>query len=142
MKKKWLGYASFILFMWCFIFAGKLCFDILNENVRRTFMHLSLYLLLGIDILFYIGFGFVMGLGNFIKEKGKTGKWRINFGKLTIIGIPSLVFAFFVHIVMMFNIPIGGFIVKGEHIYMSLFKILLGYTLITSFYKEDSAERI
>jgi len=126
--------------MICFIFAGKVSSDGVNNYFNDNFI-LPLFWALTTSIVLYIGFGFLMGLDYLLKERAKEGKWRINVSKLIIIGVPSLVFGFMFYIIFLFHIPTSIFprvLFSENPTYMILFKILLGYTIATSFYKERS----
>lgn len=144
MKKKWMKYTLFMLFMICFIFAGKLSLDSINNYVQRFYI-IPVLLLWTTNIVLYIGFGVLMGLGDLIKEKEKMGEWKINFSKLIIIGIPSLIFGFLLNIIILFQIPTADFmrpLISGKTSYMILFKILFGYIVITSFYKQENIKKV
>lgn len=45
--------------------------------------------------LTYLPIGIYLGLPLLIKEFKKTGKWKVNFQKLIIIGLPLLYLTFF-----------------------------------------------
>ncbi|WP_069997334.1 hypothetical protein [Cellulosilyticum sp. I15G10I2] len=145
MKKKWLNYIIFILVASCFIFVGSITLDNFNSYVQKLIartMQVPGFWILYIDVALYVGFGILIGLDYLIREKRKTGKWKINISKFIIIGFPCLVFASVVPISIGLQITIGSFMVRGLNIYMPLFKILLGYTIVTSFYKESDTEGI
>lgn len=143
MKKKWLKYIVYMVFVICFTFVGKLVLDTLEHYYMR--LAVSVLGSFVVEMVLYIGFGLLMGLGRFIEEKAKEGKWKINSSKLIIIGIPSLILGGAVYLIFLFRIPTGGFLgplMSGWMSYMILFKILFGYTVVTSLYKEDHIEKV
>ena len=92
-------------------------------------------------IILSIGFGFFLGLNHLIEERIKEGKWQVNLSKLIIIGIPSLIFGHAFYLIFLFHISLGrfgSFLVTKPSTYMILFRVLLGYVVATSFYKESS----
>ncbi len=144
MKKKWVKYTIYILFMICFTFVGNISLGAIPKYISRTYS-IPIFWILATDILVYIGFGVLIGLDSFMTERTKEGKWRINISKLVIIGIPSLIFAFFSYLVFGLSIPMGRFaslLINGKGTYMNLFRVLLGYTIATSFYKESAMKSI
>ncbi len=85
----------------------------------------------------HVLFGIIIGLPLFYKEFKIYGRWRINILKLAIIGIPSfllsnIVFYSIIALLTVFHLPAN---------LMIHFRILLGYTVITSFYKESSSNQ-
>ncbi len=141
MKKKWLRYIIIILFMCCFIFSGKASLDGAQDYMKYTLRMPFIWLITN-SIVLYIGFGFLLGLNHLLKEKIREGKWRVNLSKIIIMGIPSLILSYAIYIVYLLHIPpsrIRDFLLTGTSTYMILFKVLLGYVVATSFYKESSA---
>lgn len=82
--------------------------------------------------LTYILIGIYLGLPNFIREHKKTGKWKINFQKLIIIGLPALYFSAFWY--LPFSYPIPEFLSHTNDIFR-LGTIIVGYVLMDSFFK-------
>lgn len=44
-----------------------------------------------INLVTYGGVGAILGIDNLIKENSKEGKWRFDFKKLIIVGLPAFV---------------------------------------------------
>ncbi|PHV71621.1 hypothetical protein CS063_03390 [Sporanaerobium hydrogeniformans] len=144
MKKKALKYVGSILLMCCFIFLGKLSSDSIEHYMQDT-LRIPIIWSLATSTLLYIGFGLLLGSDYLLKEKVKEGRWRVNLSKLIIMGIPSLILGYATYLYFLFHISLGrfsSFLVTKPSTYMSLFRILFGYIVATSFYKERSVGEI
>jgi hypothetical protein len=95
-----------------------------------------------ISLLLGACIGLFLGLEHFIKEIGNIGIWKINLPKLILIGIPALYFSVtnlltisssqFIHEIIAYPLLyLSGF---GSG-YVSIFQMILGYVIITSFFK-------
>ena len=91
--------------------------------------------------------GMVFGIESFIKNVKKNGQWHVNVQKLLIIGIPSLILS-----IEFFHFHLLRLPFVRESLHMSIhyliaparepfFRFLLGYTILTSFYKEGTPEK-
>ena len=109
----------------------------LQQQAKRTY-NFSQYLY-SVN-LFYVVVGLALGLEMYFKEKGKPGKWNVNVWKLVWFGLPALFLTLgslppFVNALRLYQIApqlgnMGLLIIVSE--------ILLGYIVITSFYKVDN----
>lgn len=139
MKKMYLKYILWIVFLCCYIFFGNLLIytfrNYVRESITVTFQQPEPWIYY-VDLLFYGFFGILLGLEYFLKERAKAGKWKINRSKLFIIGLPSFICFSIVPIITIFKLPVDIFMFVATDLHGILFKILFGYILITSFYKE------
>lgn len=90
-----------------------------------------------LQFLMYLAIGKVLGLEKFYNEYKKNGTWKINISRLLIIGIPSLILGLFnvlYYIIQIIPIIISGPFIRFNMI-TNFMQILLGYTIVTSFYK-------
>jgi len=102
------------------------------------------YLLYVVLVLIPVIIGALIGLEIYFNERAREGKWRFNLPKLILLGIPSLYITAFYFISLIpsekvYNIlvvPIYGFFGNTSDFIM-IFQLLLGYSLITLFYKSD-----
>lgn len=93
-------------------------------------------------LLFNMSFGVILGIEHIFENRKQNGKWHIDYKRLLIMGIPALLLSVeAVHFFLIENIlkEIGmGF--SNFHLAAParepFFRILLGYVLVTSFYKE------
>jgi hypothetical protein len=91
-------------------------------------------------IIFYGGIGLLLGLEHLICEIRKEGTWIINLPKVVLMVIPSLYFslAMFIYYnnitVLSFSI---GVLIEGGSGFIHAFQIILGHSIITSFYKNN-----
>lgn len=101
-----------------------------------------------VSFIYYLGIGMILGLSNLINEFKKSGKWRINFFKLIIIGLPALFFSFSILIYYGFilNYPIIisllNFVIKFIKNIDKISGIFFGFIFVTSFYKFNSSKLI
>lgn len=96
----------------------------------------------------YVLIGLIVGLcDRLISEQKKGGKWRININKLVFLGIPltlySLSYLIYygdlnVYVISKLLRPI---IYSGPELVAAV-QSILGYVLITSFYKEEASPSI
>ena len=113
------------------------CGDYIFENLQWT---LNPFI---IAIVFYISIGLLLGLEHVIQEINKIGSWRINVAKFVLLGIPSLYFSFGVFIYFgigkilpnVLTYPIA-MLMSNKVDFLSVFQIILGYSIISSFYKK------
>lgn len=80
--------------------------------------------------------GVLIGIEFLVSQINKSGQWRINLAKLTFLGIPSILFTFFN--VQIANLNPGLNFLSTNQTFLIFWQIVLGYTLVTSFYKNDS----
>ena len=136
-KYNWLSHCLYAVVLICYIAFGNNILIFLNEQRQTTYKMLPF--LLGSMIIFIV-LGVLLGLDKLILEMRKEGNWRLNLPKVIFLGLPSLYFSIGVFITF---IPIGfiqqtigypiRFFLTGN--FISVFQIILGYTICTSFIK-------
>jgi hypothetical protein len=110
---------------------------LLGEDTAYYIPNFSIkfFVALVVDILL----GMLFGVEHFIRNKKISGKWQFQFDKLIIIGIPLLILSisyfnfFFMNNVLHINAMM--LLAPSRE---TFFRFLLGYTIITSFYKNDN----
>ena len=140
MKKAWL--VSIMLLV--LFFGVTYCMDVLMYYLSIVFQRTFNYYYLGVFLktLILLIFGLFLGLFHFVYEREKAGFWRINKGKICFWGIPSFLVTLFVNIVYMgLQIPIilppqSVYITNTRGFVFQFSAILLGFIIMTSFYKE------
>lgn len=142
MKKSWAKYFLIILLILLMVFGGQHVFDDIRTNAQKTY-NFNPFLQNILMIIFYGGIGLLMGLEHLIQEIKKEGTWEINIPKLVLIGIPSLYFSIasfvyyntsqFVRDILSYPISI---LMKNSTNFISVFQLILGYSIITSFNKK------
>lgn len=96
--------------------------------------------------LYAILLGAILGLEHILNEKGKIGRWKLNVARLLILGLPMLIlslmfliyFTGFARDLKIFNIFYSS---KNFDGYSTIFRLILGYIIITSFYKSSQEEQ-
>ena len=139
--KSWGKYFIYSLLIFSFSLVGQYVFKTIKINNDKTFNY-NPYLNDILMIVFYGGIGILLGLEHFIKEISKKGIWKLNLPKLVLIGVPSLYFSVFIFIYYS-NIPfISQYLSynwlifsQGNTSYIAIFQVILGYIIVTSFYK-------
>jgi len=89
-------------------------------------------------VIFFLT-GVVFGLDFFINELNKQGQWKVNLLKICIYGIPALIFASYVIVVVPIPFLSSNLLyyrVSNINLFINFAQTFLGYTLITSFYKK------
>jgi hypothetical protein len=89
----------------------------------------------------FVLFGVLLGADHFYRQLKAKGKWRVNLSKILFIGIPSACFV--VYPLLSFsgiNVPSFIFdLFRTPHLLVAI-QILLGYTVISGFYKINAGE--
>lgn len=115
------------------------------EIIRSTDYRIDTFKLIPVNIITTC-IGLVLGLTHFMKERKKTGPWRINYIQLIILGIPTMYLAFVNVIMMTYIQPITHFSYNTFVFFgstgISIFQVILGYILITSFSKNGSTKSV
>ncbi|WP_069999949.1 hypothetical protein [Cellulosilyticum sp. I15G10I2] len=138
--KDWLKYLLYIILILFIItikvYVGNLSIAYSEQELRVNYCYMV------ISVLIHVCIGVVLGLEHIIKEIGKEGKWKINLPKLISVGMPSLYFALtyiriyngiqFLQNIIVYPVVQFARYVSGS---VPLFQIILGYVVITSFYK-------
>lgn len=141
--KPWLKYLIFVISIFLLIVLREYVDKLFLESYYR-FKYPGVYFYLVISLIFGVCIGLFMGAEHLIKELKKEGTWKINLPKLIIVGLPSLYFSLsniwfassnqFIHKIIaspslyLFKYGLG---------FISLFQMVLGYVVITSFFKEQ-----
>ncbi len=126
-SKECLKYLVYILILFGFIFVEWFAINpILEEGYYRQNIAPYYYL---IPAVINIGIGFILGLDHFFNERKRTGAWKINLPKIIFMGIPSLYLSFSAFIT-------GKLLIGSSTTYMALFQLILGFAIITGFYKQ------
>lgn len=141
--KSWTKYFICISLILIMVFLGHHVSEIIRENAQKT-LNFNPYYTNVIMIIFYGSIGLLLGLEHFISELKKKGKWMLILPKIIIMGLPSLYFSFFIFIYYNNNHIIHNFIaypisllIEGGSNFIPVFQITLGYSIITSFYKDN-----
>ncbi|MCM1988464.1 hypothetical protein [Oceanirhabdus seepicola] len=140
--KSWIKYFGYTCLILIIVFWGQHVFEIIRKNNQRfnfyTFYNTAMY------ISFYGSIGLFFGLEHLLSEIKKKGKWMINWPKIIFMGIPSLYFSFGIAIYYM-DTPIIRDVIaypivvllRNGSVFMPVFQMTLGYSIITSFYKDN-----
>lgn len=139
--KSWVKYFIYMsLILWVHILIPSV-FPSIYQNSGGEIKYISRVM---INII-YIIVGILLGLEYFISTLRKEGNWRVNLPKIVCMGIPSLYFC----IIYCFNnyynrektffYPLHAFSRFNEFV-ISIFPLILGYSIITSFYKYDKKD--
>jgi hypothetical protein len=139
-EKTWLKYLIYILVIGGAIFAQQYVNHRFNKQMNETF-HVNFYLMYLVQFLFNMLIGFLLGLECLIKEWKKEGYWKINWAELFIMGVPSLFFSIYIYLYFFLQITVMQplfylLLEKGSNI-IPAFQMILGYIIITSFYKKS-----
>jgi hypothetical protein len=95
--------------------------------------------------IIYIIVGILLGLEYFISMLTKEGNWRVSLPKIAFMGIPSLYFCIIYCFSNYYNrekilfYPLYAFSRFNEFV-ISTFPLILGYSIITSFYKYNKKD--
>ncbi|WBW97633.1 hypothetical protein [Oceanirhabdus sp. W0125-5] len=140
--KSWIKYLVYTCLILILVRWGQYIFLIILKNNQklnfRPFYNTAMY------ISFYGSIGVFFGLEHFLSEIKKKGKWMVNLPKIIFMGIPSLYFSFGIAIYCIDNpiirdflaYPIGVLLMNGS-VFMPVFQMTLGYSIITCFYKDN-----
>lgn len=140
--KNWVKYIIYLITITVLLILATALSNYYYELYLRYFsvqpLWLILHLLLGMSV------GVILGMDHFIQEIGKTGKLHLNIPKLIIMVIPALYLSL-AHIMMYVNLPFIQnvlyyplrYLIGSESIIL-IGQIILGYSLITSIYKNDA----
>ncbi len=112
----------------------------LSEELQTTYQ--VNYFLFVVGILLNVVIGIILGMEHFLGEVGKEGKWRISIPKVIFLIIPSLYFSLFyfysyIRVESILKIIFWPYlnIFSRTNTFIFIFQIVLGYSLITVFYK-------
>ncbi len=141
--KSWFKYLAYILIIFILIFLEWYIINpLLMEGYLRFTTKYYHYL---IPIIINVGIGLVLGLEHLFQEIKKVGTWKINLPQIIFMVIPSLYFSLSVLFGFINNqfaktifYPVSILIGKGSISFTIIFQLILGFTIITSFYKSNS----
>ena len=144
-NRPWIKYLVYLLLILAFVFLDSYVMKEQAIYRHQTFNIGLAYIV--VSMIIKIAIGLLMGLEYITNEIKKEGKWKINIYKVVLIVIRSLYFSivlflYFIPNELLINVLMKpNFIIfLGQSQHTSIFQILLGYFLITSFYKQ-TAER-
>jgi hypothetical protein len=139
--KSWVKYLVYVILIFFLVvlrgYVGKSISELYYKFENSSaIVYAVINLILGMCI------GGLLGLEYLIGEFGKEGKWKVNLPKLILVGLPSLYvsltyiyfFSGSVFILKRIVYPLT-YLFKYGLDYVSLFQVILGYVVITSFYK-------
>lgn len=142
--KIWLKYLVYGLIILALIALSSYLLYKFKAHMALTFQ--PDLLLITIYTLINTIIGAILGLELLIKEKMKEGRWKINLPKMILLGIPSFYLSIFYiaaysgvtyiariiyPIVFISSLKFGNIIA-----FLPVFQVMLGYCVITSFYKQ------
>jgi len=140
-KNYWLSYFLYLVIFSAYIFFSSKMFHILNEQRRNTFE-----LVPGLiwSTVIFVVLGVLLGMEKFILERRKEGYWEVNLPKVILLGIPSLYLAFGVFLnylplefaTQTLTYPLR-FVLESNSSFWSIFQMIFGYIVVTSFYKVE-----
>lgn len=136
MTNKLLKYIAFAILL----FGIYLCSFYLNfKSLTAGANHYDFSRYVWIASLIYIPIGLCLGIPRLMGQKKKSGNWKLNIFQLIFIGIPALYFSSYLLIYAHLpSLQLRGVIANAilQSKASSIASVILGYTLITSLYKE------
>ncbi|KZL90418.1 hypothetical protein [Clostridium magnum] len=141
--KLWLRYFVYMFLIFVVVFSGEHVFQGIAK-IRENSFNPQYFYTSAMTIIFYGSVGLILGLEHFICEIKKEGTWALILPKIVLMGLPSLYFSL-AYVTFSFNIeflrniiiyPIITLMVSYSG-FLSVFPLILGYTIITSFYKHN-----
>jgi hypothetical protein len=137
--KSWSRYLVYMCLILLMVFWGQHIFGVYKQGVQKSF-NFRPYYLNALMLIFYGGIGLLLGLEHLIGEIKKVGTWEINLPKIVLMVIPSLYFSLAIFIyynnISSLTFPIRLLIEDGTA-FINAFQIILGYSIITSFYRNN-----
>ncbi|WNS40809.1 hypothetical protein [Paenibacillus sp. MMS20-IR301] len=133
MKKVWVNnlfiYLGFlVIVILVFIFGLKYQYH-LQVEARKTYQLNSSYVF---SVLFPILFGLLLGSLRFIELLRKAGKWKINWIKLCVFGLPSLYVSLFPLLYwsgLSIDLPLGFLLITSGTTAHTISGLMLGFLL-------------
>lgn len=145
-KQMCLKYLLYLLLLSFVVFGGRYVIVICLTKVRNLTWGASGAYIYNILMLFvFMVIGAVLGIESLLKEGKKEGTWKVNLCKLVILGVPSFYFSLTYCIYYcevdfirnMLSYPAAYLLTKNSDIFVAVFQLILGYSIVTSFYKTD-----
>lgn len=128
----------FIAILVLLIIGGNLTNNYYNTLVSSNDLNFIKQTL--INLLSYGGVGIVLGIENLIKENKKDGKWKFDYTKMIIAGIPtfllSLPFVWAAIIIIFLDGKVDNIIMTIYNL-ITIFNIVFGYICISCIYREE-----
>lgn len=140
-QNKWLRYFLYFVIILIMVllrvYITQIAKDYYGENFRMNFVLLLLMIITNVML------GFLLGLEHLVKEVRAEGAWTINLPQLVIIGLPSLycsianisIYSSNQLLLNVFTKPLWWLLTSDINI-LSIFQLIFGYIVVTSFYKE------
>lgn len=137
-KKSYLKYLFYIVLIGGAVFLKGHIEGIFQKQVEDSFkpeVYMPIFSALVTQMI-----GVAMGLEFYFKQSRIEGRWKVNLPRLLVLGLPSLylssiyVIAFIPRTSILYQ-PI--YELFGSVSFISIFQILFGFILITSFTKEE-----
>jgi hypothetical protein len=137
--KSWIRYFVYMCLILVMVFWGHHIIGVYKQSIEKNYDFRPYYLNI-LMIIFYGAIGLLLGLEHLICEIKKEGTWTINLPKIVLMVIPSLYFslAMFIYYnnITILSFPIGV-LIENSSDFINAFQIILGYSIITSFYKNS-----
>lgn len=141
--KSWLRYLIYISIITTIVYLAQYIFGYIKNNPEST-ININPYLIYALKTIIYMVIGSILGLEHLVFQIKKEGTWRVNLPKIVLMVIPSLYFALAVIIyyfdslftLNILSYPLGR-LVRNQGQFISVFQLIFGYTLTTSFYKKS-----
>src|SRR5690625_4871924 len=110
----------------------------MKANKELRLMPLLLY-----RQIVYVLVGIMIGIPSLLREWKRSGSWKVDIGKLLIIGVPTCLLAYYPNIYFLSDVEffLNTFL---SHLLLTVgsaqivFHLLFGLILVTSFYKEEN----
>ncbi len=138
-KRLCLKYCMYIFIMCGLVFLKEYLISKLDYKFSSSWgADVSYNLLITVPLIFNLFIGMVLGIEHLILEFKKLGSWKINILKLIIVGFPPLFFSFTYHYAIIDNPFVQTKLLRYTTLgtnFIPVFQIILGYVVITSFYK-------
>ncbi|MGB4661770.1 MAG: hypothetical protein WBI07_21530 [Mobilitalea sp.] len=138
--KPWIWYLLYLVIIIVYVIIKSTVTEIVAEDFNRNFrLNLSLYTMV---FLMNIGFGLLLGFEHLLREWHKRGNIKINRSKIIFLGVPSIYFSIVYYFAYSGNQFLSNNLARPIYAlfnmddnFIPLFQIILGYILITCFYK-------
>ncbi len=137
--RKTVGYIVYLVVLAVAVTEGHRLLEWLDAQISRTYS--SMPYVLWIPVV-YFALGLLGGSDSVLRQFARKGEWRIDIHKLLIVGIPCAVLvvcSLLLWTSIQVTLPQIVFTVLSNRYVPAAAEVLLGYTIITSFYKDEEA---
>ncbi|WHH56947.1 hypothetical protein [Petroclostridium sp. X23] len=146
-KYHWRMYLIYILIILCYLIGSSWILGVQKEQASKMFDPFPFMVW---STVIFIMLGILLGLEHLLLEIKKEGQWELNLPKIILLGIPLfyLAMSYFIYyfptssvtVQEILSYPIRFILCsRMSQTYMGIFQVMLGYIIITSFYKmQDS----